>query len=452
MTATTVVPTAPGRLPLIGHAVPLQRDPIRFLAQLGELGSVVQVHLGPLPVYVITRPELLHEILVTKADSFEKGQLFDKARHFLGNGIMTSGGAFHRRQRRLLQPAFHRQKISHYFTVMDEKAQELAESWKPGQKVELMRSLDELALAIVTATLFTTDLGRQAVDEIQKSLPIVVDGVTRRTLLPVDGLHRLPTPANRRFNNAHDRIREVIDQVITAYRADGTDHDDLLSLVLAARDAETGQGMTDLQVRDELVTLMLAGAETVGSSVGSVLHELGRHPDVQDRVRAELDRVLQGRPVAAEDLPKLEYTGRVLTEALRLHAPTWLLMRRTTADVTLGTTQLPAGSEVLFSISTLHRDPAVYDEPLAFDPDRWLRHSVKDLPRGAYLPFGEGARQCIGNTFAWAEMIVILAAILSRWNLTPAPGPDPKHLYRVISRLDHVTMTLTPHTALTQNS
>ncbi|MFD4524984.1 cytochrome P450 [Streptomyces sp. NPDC058470] len=451
MTATTVVPTAPGRLPLIGHAVPLQRNPLQFLARLGELGPVVKLHLGPLPVYVVTRPEILHEILVTKADSFEKGQLFDKARHFLGDGIMTSGGEFHRRQRRLLQPAFHRQKINHYFTAMDEKAQELAESWKPGQPVELMRSLDELALAIVTATLFTTDLGRQAVDEIQKSLPIVVDGVTWRTLFPVDGLHRLPTPANRRFNNAHERIREVIDQVIAAYRTDGTDHDDLLSLVLAARDAETGQGMTDLQVRDELVTLMLAGAETVGSSIGSVLYELGRHPDVQARVHAELDQVLQGRPITAEDLPKLEYTGRVLTESLRLHAPTWLLMRRTRTDVTLANTRLPAGSEVLFSISTLHRDPAVYDEPLTFDPDRWLRISVKDLPRGAYLPFGEGNRQCIGNTFAWMEMIVVLAAILSRWNLTPAPGPAPKHLYRVISRLDHVTMTLTPHTGPTRD-
>jgi cytochrome P450 len=402
ITAPSVsVPVAPGRLPLAGHAFALQRDPLGFLSSLTRLGGVVRIHLGPLPVHVVTRPELVHQMLVTDVASFEKGRLNDKARPFLGNGIMTSGGDLHRRQRRLMQPAFHREMISGYVAVMNDKARALAASWSPGQVVDLQEALDELALRVVASTLFGSELGRRAVAEIQASLPVVARGATIRTLSPAGWLARIPTPGNRRFNAANAGIRTVIDDVIAGYRAGGADHGDLLSMVLAARDAD-GQGMTDVQARDELVTLLLTGAETAASALGSAFHELGRHPDLQARVRAELRQELAGGPAGPGDIPRLGYTRRVLTETLRLHNPAWILMRRATTRVTLGGASLPAGTELLFSIPALHRDPVLYPSPAAFDPDRWLRRPVKDLPRGAYLPFGVGSRQCIGNSYAWA--------------------------------------------------
>ena len=447
MTTTAVpvsVPVAPGRLPVAGHALALQRDPLGFLSSLTPLGGVVKIYLGPLPVHVLTRPELVHQMLVTGVASFEKGRLNDKARPFLGNGIMNSGGELHRQQRRLMQPAFHRDMISKYVAVMNDKARALAGSWSPGQVVELQKALDELTLRIVASTLFTSELARPAVEEIQTSLPVVASGATLRTLSPIGLLTKIPTPGNRRFTAANAGIRKVIDDVVAAYRAEGTDHGDLLSMVLAARDADTGRGMSDLQVRDELVTLLLTGAETAASALGSTFHELGRNQDMQARLHTELQQTLAGRPAGYDDIPRLEYTQRVLNETLRLHNPAWLLMRRTTSKVTLGDISLPEGTELLFCIPTLHRDPVLYPNPSAFDPDRWLQRPVKDLPRGAYLPFGEGSRQCIGNSYALAEMTVIVAAILSKWRLTPVPGTEPRRLFRAVSRLDRVTMTLTP--------
>jgi cytochrome P450 len=308
--------------------------------------------------------------------------------------------------------------------------------------LELQSDLDELALSIVAATLFSSNLGRSAVNEIERSLPIVLRGVISHTLAP-DAIQKLLIPGNRRLTQANARIRRVIDDVIRAYRADGTDRGDLLSMLLTVRDADTGQGMTDLQLRDELVTVMLAGAETTASALGSVFFELGRHKNVQDRVAAELASVLTG-PALSYDTRRLEYTQRVLAEALRLHVPAWILTRRTTSPVTLGSTRLPEAAELLFSLPALHRDPTLYPDPLTFDPDRWLRRPASDMPRGAYLPFGEGNRQCIGNTFAWIEMIAIAAAILARWELTPDPQAHSRRLFRGVSRLDRVTMTVTP--------
>lgn len=438
------VVVAPGRLPIVGHALALQRRPLEFLESLNSYGDVVKIYLGHLPVYVVTSPELVHQMLVTEAGSFDKGRLFDKMRGFVGNGILTSGGELHRRQRRLLQPAFHRERITHYVKVMRETTETLAATWRPGQVVEMQGAIDELSLGVAAAALFSSELGRHAVDEVQRCLPIVLRGVVARTLSPVEVLHKLPTPGNRRFIAAEARVRRVIDGVIEAYRADGTDCGDLLSMVLAARDADTGQGMTDVQARDELVTLLLAAAETTASTLGSFFHELGRHPSIEHRVSTELREVLDGRAIDYGDIARLEYTQRVLTEVLRLYMPTDMLMRRTATDVTLGDTRLPAGTELLFSIPVLHRDPVFYPDPLTFDPDRWLRQPVKDLPRGAYIPFGGGNRQCIGNTFALTEMMVVAATILSRWELTPVPGSKPRRIHRGVSRLSRLPMIARP--------
>jgi cytochrome P450 len=440
---TPSIPVAPNRWPVVGHVAAINRDPLGFLGSLRSLGDVVQIDLGSLPVYFISQPETIHRILVTDVDCFEKGMIFDKTRPFIGNGIMTSGGNFHRRQRLLMQPAFHRTQITRYCAEMIKLADGSVDSWQSGQIVELQRVVDEMTLRVVSTTLFGSELGRVATDEVQRSLPIFLSGVILRALSPVEWATKLPIPANTRFLSAGKRIRDVIDGMITTYRADAGDRFDLLSTLLAAREAETGNGMTDQQVHDELVTILFAGAETTASALGSAFFELCGHPEIQERVRHELQTVVADRSLEFGDIEKLEYTRRFLMEVLRLHTPAWILMRRATTEVAVGSVRLSAGAEVMFSLPVLHRDPNLYPDPELLDPDRWLTRPVRTLPKGSYLPFLEGTRQCIGNSFAWTEMMVIIAAVILRWQLTLTPGDKPRRKFRSVSRLDRLTVSVT---------
>ncbi|WP_051581535.1 cytochrome P450 [Pseudonocardia acaciae] len=444
MPETVEVPTAPGRLPLVGHLFKLLGNPMPFLESLRAQGDIVRVFFGPLEVYVILRPQLFHEVLVRKSGAFRKGRLLDKVRSFLGNGLLTSEGEFHHRQRRLMQPAFHRRRIAEYVDLMRRNAEGATADWRPGQAVDLQELFDDLSLRNVSEALFSSELGQASHDEVLRWLRVVMRGAAIRTLAPTDLLQKLPTPGNRRFDEANTRFRRVVDEVIRTYRADDVDRGDLLSMVLAARDEETGRGMTDAQARDELQTLLLAGAETTASAMGSLFHEVSRHPAVARRLHGELDEVLGGRPLRYEDIARLEYTRCVVDEALRLATPVWMTMRRTATEVTLGEARLPAGAEILLSFPVVHRDPDAYPDPLAFDPDRWLRRGPRDLPPGAYLPFAAGNRKCIGDHFAWMELLVTMAVIGSRWRLEPAPGHRPKRIYRTVTRMSRLTMTAVP--------
>jgi cytochrome P450 len=414
-------PTAPDRLPLLGHALALKRHPLDFLQSVRRLGDVVRIYLGPRPAYVVNTPDLVRQVLVTEARKFDKGAFFDKVRAIVGNGLVSSNGAFHMRQRRLMQPAFHRQQIAGYARIMGDFLAERAAAWRPGQELSVHEEMHEIALTLIGKTLFSSELGDEAVAEVKRSIPIVRDGVTRRTLSPVEFLERLPTPANRRFEGAVGRIRQVIDQVIEAYRADGTDRRDLLSMLLFSQDADTGEAMTDEQVSDEVVTIMLAGSETTANTMAWTLYRLGRHPAIADRVAEEASAVLNGRPVRFEDLDRLDYAGRVLSEVVRLY-PLWLVMRRSVVSVTIGPYELPPGTELILSPLAMHRDPALFAEPLRFDPDRWTPERAATIPRHAFIPFGSGNRQCIGDGFGWTEALIALVTIASRWRLEPVPG------------------------------
>lgn len=438
------IPTAPGRRPFVGHALELRRRPVEFLHSLRGLGDFVRAYVGPLPVYVVTCPVLVHEILVGQANRFGKGRLFDKVRSFLGNGLLTSDGEFHHRQRRLMQPAFQRKRIAEHVGLMRGNAEKCVEQWRPRQVLEMQGIADQLALRNVAEALFSADLRPGAHEEVLRWLPVVVHGSVVRTLAPAEFLHRLPTPGNRRFAEADRRFRRVIDEVIESGRAGDGDRGDLLSMVLAARDEDTGRGMTDPQARDELVNLLLAGAETTASTLGSLFHHLSTHPAVQRRVHAELDEVLGGRPVDVEDVPKLEYTQQVVTEVLRLDQPVWLLMRRPRTEVNLGGVRFPPGVELLFSGSALHRDPDVYPDPLAFDPDRWQGRTTRELPAGSYIPFGAGNRRCIGDNFALTELVVTVATFCAGWRVEAAALHEPKRVYGILSRLDRVPLTVVP--------
>jgi cytochrome P450 len=419
-TGATTDTVIPGRWPLLGHTPSLLRQRFSFTSGLREHGELVKIYLGPMPAYVVTTPELVHEVLVTQAGKFEQGILFERFRPHLGNGVALSNGAFHLRQRRLLQPAFHRERIAHYASTMVESASATAVGWQPGEVVEVYQAMQQLAVTVLGRTLFATELGAAAIAEAQRSVPILVKQVIVRALSP-GFLAALPIPANRAFDAATARLRAVVTEVIAAARTEGADNGDLLSMLLLARDAETGESMSDQQVYDEVVTLLTGGTDTIGLALGWFFHELGRHPEIERRFHAEIDEVLGGATPTIDDLPKLGYTRQILNEVLRAY-PIWLLIRRTNAEVDLGGVRLPAGTEVVYSPHALHHDPRNFTDPDRFDPDRWAPDRVGEIPKGAYVPFGAGVRQCIGNTFAQTEITLVAATIAARWRLVPVPG------------------------------
>jgi cytochrome P450 len=442
-TTSPAVPIAPGRLPLIGHTLSFRKNPVFFLSSLRDFGEIVKIYLGPLPVYFVTSPGLVHRMLVTDSGSYDKGRLFDKLRSFVGNGLITSDGPFHMRQRRLIQPAFQHKLNALYADVMRAKTEEMVANWKPGMTIDLQRAFDELTLGVGVSALFSSELGKESVDIVRRCLPIVLRGVLGRTVLP-DFVFRLPAPPVRRLNEAEHSLRGVVEDIIRAYRADGEDHGDVLTMLLAARDDDTGQIMTDEQVRDELITLMLAAAETTGGVLASLFFRLSQAPEVEAKLCAELDEILGRRPVEYDDIAAFQYLPHVLNEVLRMDMPSDMFMRRPTVDVTLGGVRLRAGTELMFSVPALHRDPAIYPEPHRFDPDRWARKPARSLPRGAFIPFGMGTRQCIGLSFAWTELSLVAAAVLSRWKVAIAPSARPVQVHRATTHFNDLMVTVEP--------
>ncbi|MCY0928862.1 cytochrome P450 [Streptomyces sp. H27-H1] len=423
-------PVAPGRLPLLGHALQLWRRPIAFLESLREHGDIVRLDIGTWPVHVLTSPEHVHSVLVQRAQQFGRGRIFDRLRPVFGNGIVTTDGDFHRKQRRMMQPAFHRNHIAEYAEVMCRQAEAMSGSWTAGREISMVTEARGYAMASVAEMIFSGDLSRPAVEEVHRSLPIVLEGMLVRAVMP-KSLDRLPIPYNRRFDGAAARLRQIIDQVIEQYRAEEKtargDRHDLLSLLLAGVDSETGSTMDAEQVRDEVIAIMFAGTETSATTLSWIFHELGRHPEVEARVHAEVDAVVGSRPVRPADIPALTYTNNVFQEALRLHSPL-LFTRRALAPLTLGGISIPAGAELAYSPYALHRDPVLFPDPAVFDPDRWQHGASERARTHSYVPFGAGQHKCIGDSFAVAEILTAVATVASRWHLKPAPGVTVREL------------------------
>jgi cytochrome P450 len=440
-----IAPVVPGRLPLLGHTMSLLDRPFRFLSTLRSHGEVVQIYLGTLPMYVVTSPELAWQVLATDADSFDKGMIFDKVRPLFGNGLLNSDGDFNRRQRRLMQPAFHRKRIAGYVHTMAKAASGLVESWRPGEVVAVDEQMDSLALSIVGRTLFSTELGRDAVAEAQRSMPILSKYLAIRAFAPKFA-ERLPIPANRKYDEAAARFRRVVAEVIAAARAEGKDHGDLLSTLLLARDEDTGEGMSDQQVHDEVVTILTAGAETTAVALAWFFYELGQHPEVERRFHAEIDHVFAGRIVTFDDIPRLEYTQRTIREVLRKY-PLLLLMRRARNHVDLGGVHIQPGTEVAFSQYALHHDPRLYPEPARFDPDRWLPGRAAKLPKGAFVPFGGGLHHCPGYSYAETEIAIVAATVAARWRLVPVDGKPVRPRLTATMRPSRLSMITMPRHA-----
>ncbi|SDX60909.1 Cytochrome P450 [Amycolatopsis xylanica] len=437
------VAVLPGRWPLLGHTIPMLRDPLKLFTSLREYGDVVRLYLGPLPVYLVTTPELAWRVLALEADKFDKGIVFDKMRPLFGDGLATSNGEFNRRQRRMVLPAFARGRIAAYAeSTMTTMAAELADSWRSGQVIEVDQRMQDIALGIAGRTLFSTELGADVLAEIQRSIPIMLKYVLVRAFSPKP-VEKLPIPANRRFDAAAARLRRVIGEAIVSARAEGGDQGDLLSMLLMARDEETGERMSDEQIRDEVITILTTGAETTAVALAWFFHEIGADPKIEAEFHAEVDAVLDGRPARFEDLPKLRYTQQIINEVVR-RTPPLILMRRAREDVEIGGVRIPAGTEVAVSQHTLHQDPRWFSDPGRFDPDRWADGEAEKLPKGAFIPFGAGARLCPGHQFAPAEIAIVAATIGARWRLVPVPGKTVYPKIKATMQPNQLPMTAVP--------
>jgi cytochrome P450 len=446
-----------GAWPLVGHAAALLRDPLGFLERAYPLGDVVALRLGPKPALLVNAPERIVQILVADAASYDKGFQFDQLRTLIGDGIGTSGGAKHRRQRRLMYPAFDHRHVEGYVAAMNRSVARTVDQWRDGEWVDAAHDMRTLAMDATVRAMFegsdaagitnlTDPRSAAALREILVSLPVLLGGIGRRALLPLPALNAVPTPGNRRFDQACAALHAMVDRMIAEHRARQSrasapaagETPSLLGTLLAAVDEEGG-GMTDEQAHDEIMTVMLAGTETTAGTLAWTLHVLSREPDMQREVQSEVDSVLGGRMPTAADLRRLPLTRRVVSEVLRCYPPGWILGRRPIEDVRLGETAIAAGTQVLLNFYGLHHDPAVYPDPDRFDPERW-RDPDPGLPRGSYLPFGLGSRGCIGEAFAWSLMLTTLGVIVSRYSLTAQPGAAVRPVARTTLHPDSVPL------------
>ncbi|GAA0418892.1 cytochrome P450 [Streptomyces luteireticuli] len=416
------VAAAPGGLPLIGHALQMGRRPLEFVASLPAHGDLVELKMGPKPAYLPCHPDLVQQVLVNARVYDTGGPVKEKARPILGNGLITSDWSDHRRQRRLVQPAFHTSRIATYATVMEEECAAEAQNWGAGKAIDVGNTMLALTARVTARALFSTDIATGAIAEIQRSLPVIVHGAYRRAIDPTGLFQKLPIEANRSFDRALTRLHRLIDRIVEDYRRTGGDKGDLLSALLSAEDPETGGKLGDQEIHDQVMTLLMAGIETTASALTWAWHLLGRNPRVEEKLHAEVDEVLGGRAPGYADIPKLDYTRRVFTETLRLYPPAWLYTRTTAEPTELAGRRLPTGSDILISPYVLHHNPELFPDPEEFDPDRWLPERSKDTARGHYMPFGGGSRKCIGDVFGMTESTLALAALASRWRLRPVPG------------------------------
>ncbi|GHF72821.1 hypothetical protein GCM10018790_58390 [Kitasatospora xanthocidica] len=441
-----VPPLAPGALPGLGHAAALLRDPLGFLGSLARHGGVVRIRLGPRTVCVVTDARLVHTLLVALAHDCPRGAVQDTLRTAFGDGLLMSEGQAHRDRRRTLQPAFGPDRMGEYLAVMHQVTEERAGRWRPGQVLDVAKEMNHLALEIVTRSLFDARLSEDATLAFHRALPDMVKGQIVQSLYPKPSLARLPLPVNRRFDAAVRVLNRVVDQAVDGRTASTRSEDGratLPALLRAATDPATGRPLTEADVRSEAITMFGAGTETVSTTLTWLLDELLRHPEVEARVLAELDQHLPAGTVPTpEALARLSYTRGVTQEVVRLHAPNAFLMRTARVPVELGPYRIPAGTELLYSLTALHRDPVRYPEPLRFRPDRWRDGGGAGRP--SFLPFGAGKHKCIGEAFAWAELTVAAAAILRRWRPEALPGSRAREVVWTTVQAQGLRVRLAP--------
>ncbi len=423
------------------HAFHLYRRPLRFLESLPEQGDIVQVWFGFRPTFVVCRPDLVHRVLVSSRLFDKGGPQIERARRLAGNGLFASAYDDHKRQRRIVQFAFHRGRLPGYARIMTEETTLELASWRDGATIDVVESVRRITARAAARTMFAADVAGPVVNQFPQDLTTLLEGSYRRMIIPIDFLYRLPLPANRRYDRAVRRMHTIVDEMIAAYRSAGVDHGDLLSMLLAARD-EDGDSLSDQEIHEQVYTLLAGSFETTTSSVCCALQLLATHHDVADRLRAEVDATFTGRAAEYADLPYLDLAKRVVTETLRLYPSGWIFNRLATEDTELGGYPIPAGSILLYSPYLMHHRADLYAEPHRFDPDRWLDHDAPAPPKGAYIPFGGGARKCIGSDLSLTEISLILATVWADWILEPVDAVPRSPRPRMALTLNKLPMRL----------
>ncbi len=395
-------------------------DPLKYFTGLmREYGDLVSLRVLNFRILLLNHPDHIEDVLVNHPRKFIRGRVLLANKRVFGRGLLTSDGDFWLRQRRLAQPAFHRARIADYASTMVEYTERLLHEWQDGEERDIHAEMMRLTLQIVGKTLFDADVERDAQD-IGKSMELLLElsANFRRTIfIP----HWVPTPTNFRLERAIRQIEKVLYRMIAEKRASGRDSGDLLSMLLAAQD-EDGSRMTDQQLRDEAITLFLAGHETTANTLSWTWWLLAQNPAVEAKLHAELRTVLAGRAPSLDDLPKLVYTSHIITESMRLYPPAWGTARTAIEDHEIAGYAIPKGSGVSFAQWSVHRDARWYDAPDEFRPERWEGDLLKRNPKFAYFPFGGGPRQCIGNTFALMETALTLATIAQQYRFRLVPG------------------------------
>jgi cytochrome P450 len=397
------------------------RDMLGFIERMRDYGDVVRMRFFYLTVHFLYNPDHIEYVLSTNAKNFIKSRSLRTPffKRLVGNGLLTSEGEEWKRQRRLAQPAFHRQRISAYGDVMVEYTERMISGWSDNEVRDIHRDMMRLTLEIVVKTLFDADISGDA-DKVGRVLSTMVKPFASQATLKWIADNRLPTPTHRRFNAAAREIDEIVYRLIAERRAGGCDRGDLLSMLVAARD-EDGSQMSDRQLRDEVMTLFLAGHETTALTLSWAWYLLAQNPEVEKNFHAELDQVLGGRLPTVADMPRLQYTEKIAKESMRLYPPAYAVGREAVEDFELGGYRVPAGSQLFMFQWAMQRDPRYFTEPNRFYPERWTEEFTSRLPKYAYFPFGGGPRVCIGNYFALMEVVLLLATIGQRFRFSLLP-------------------------------
>jgi cytochrome P450 len=413
------LPPGPKGNLIMGVMREFNRDTLGFIERCQrDYGDVVRSRFLYVNAYFLYNPEDIEALLTTNAKSFRKARSLRSPffHRLVGNGLVTSEGDFWRRQRRLAQPAFHRQRISSYGDIMVQYANRAIGNWKDGEHRDITKDMTRLTLEIVVKTLFNSDVSNDA-DHVGASLSQIVKPFASQATLKWIADNRLPTPGHYRYFNAVRDIDRIVYRIIAERRASGADEGDLLSMLLQARD-EDGSHMSDAQLRDEVMTLFLAGHETTALALSWSWYLLATNPAAEKKFQVELDEVLGGRAPEVSDLPKLTFTEMIAKETMRLYPPAYAVGREAIEDTEMGGFRVPRGTQLFAFQWVTHRDPRFFDRPCEFVPERWANGSMQTLPKYAYFPFGGGPRQCIGNYFAMMEIVLLLATIGQRFRFS----------------------------------
>ncbi len=404
----------------------LRKRRLEFLQDLQRnIGDIARFQLGTQGIWLLSHPDYIRDVLVTNQKKFMKGRGIQMMKRLLGEGLLTSEGETHLRQRRLVQPAFHRQRVATYADTMVNYGEKLRTHWSSlpaNEPIEMSYEMMRLTLMIAGKTLFDADVEDEASEVSQALTQTMV--MMERVTNPLAGfLARLPLPSNRRFEKGKAKLDEIIYRIIAERRKSNVDHGDFLSMLMMSRDEEGGTGqMSDEQVRDEALTIFLAGHETTATGLTWTWYLLSQNPEVEAKLHAEIDSVLQGRLPTFEDLPKLRYAEMVFAESMRVLPPVWMIGRRAITEHEIAGQKIKEGDLILMNQFIVQHDERWFPEPNKFDPERWTPELKEARPKFSYFPFGGGTRVCIGEAFAWMEATLVLVTLAQQWKAKLAPG------------------------------